>query len=46
MESIIIQKLKLLPPECHKEVTHFIDTLPTHNPPVHLVVVPIPPSIP
>ena len=27
MESIIIEKLKQLPPECHKEVIHFIDSL-------------------
>ena len=31
MESIIIEKLKLLPPECHKEVIHFIDTLLTEK---------------
>ena len=31
MESIIIEKLKLLPPECHKEVIHFIDTLLTQK---------------
>ena len=29
MESIIVEKLKQLPPECHKEVIHFIDVLLT-----------------
>ena len=27
MESIIVEKLKQLPPECHKEVIDFIDSL-------------------
>ena len=31
MESIIIEKLKQLPPECHKEVIHFIDSLLIKN---------------
>ncbi len=26
MESIIVEKLKQLPPECHKEVIDFIDS--------------------
>ena len=31
MESIIVEKLKQLPPECHKEVIHFIDALLTEK---------------
>ena len=31
MESIIVEKLKQLSPECHKEVIHFIDVLPNQK---------------
>ena len=31
MESIIVEKLKQLLPECHKEVIHFIDALLTEK---------------
>ena len=31
MESIIVEKLKELPPEYHKEVIHFIDALLTEK---------------
>ncbi|MDE0010573.1 MAG: DUF2281 domain-containing protein [Candidatus Poribacteria bacterium] len=33
MESIIVEKLKQLPPEYHKDVIHFIDALLTEKVP-------------